>query len=228
MSTGDVLDLLARELHAQPVSRQVLDRAVLLARRFVPGAAASITLLDRRRRLTTVAVSGDVAGAGDALQYDRGEGPCIDAARDQDVVHSRDLLTDGRWSGWGAQVAGRLGVRSILSLRLATAEVGLGSLNVYGREPDAFDDETVALAGGLAAHATVAYTRTLDRENLESALANRTVIGQAQGILMERHKVTAARAFELLATVSQDGNVKLAEVARRLVETGVDPQPRRR
>lgn len=41
---------------------------------------------------------------------------------------------------------------------------------------------------------------------------------------MERHRITAARAFDVLATASQESNVKLIEVARRVVETGVDPR----
>jgi AmiR/NasT family two-component response regulator len=46
------------------------------------------------------------------------------------------------------------------------------------------------------------------------------MIGQAKGILMERHKITGDQAFRLLAQVSQRSNTKLGEVARFLVETG--------
>jgi AmiR/NasT family two-component response regulator len=46
------------------------------------------------------------------------------------------------------------------------------------------------------------------------------VIGQAKGILMERQRITADMAFARLAQISQAENIKLAEVARHLVETG--------
>ena len=52
------------------------------------------------------------------------------------------------------------------------------------------------------------------------ALANRDIIGQAKGILMERHRITADEAFALLSERSQRANRKLKDVARQLAETG--------
>ena len=62
-------------------------------------------------------------------------------------------------------------------------------------------------------------------ENLRRALVTRTVIGEAIGILMERHRLTAAEAFEELRTASQRANVKLAQIAEDLTETGEWPSP---
>ena len=58
---------------------------------------------------------------------------------------------------------------------------------------------------------------------MNAALGNRDVIGQAKGILMERHAVSADAAFGVLSRVSQAENRKLAEIARRFVETGQLP-----
>jgi AmiR/NasT family two-component response regulator len=55
---------------------------------------------------------------------------------------------------------------------------------------------------------------------MHDALSSRDVIGQAKGILMERHGITADAAFSVLSCVSQAENIKLADVARRFVETG--------
>jgi hypothetical protein len=52
---------------------------------------------------------------------------------------------------------------------------------------------------------------------------NRDVIGQAKGILMARHSITADAAFGVLSRVSQAENMKLAEIARHLAETGTLP-----
>jgi hypothetical protein len=52
------------------------------------------------------------------------------------------------------------------------------------------------------------------------SLANRDVIGQAKGSLIERHRITADEAFGYLAKASQDVNMKLTAVAGHLVETG--------
>ena len=60
-------------------------------------------------------------------------------------------------------------------------------------------------------------------EHLRQALASREVIGQAQGILIERERITADQAFDLLRRASQHLNVKLREVAQDVVDTGVAP-----
>jgi len=55
------------------------------------------------------------------------------------------------------------------------------------------------------------------------------VIGQAQGILIERERITADQAFAVLRQASQHLNIKLREVAQNLVDTGETPdtgQPR--
>lgn len=57
-------------------------------------------------------------------------------------------------------------------------------------------------------------------EHLQQGLLTRTVIGQAQGILIERHKVTPDVAFRLLVRASNDSNRKLRDVAATLVLTG--------
>ncbi len=54
-------------------------------------------------------------------------------------------------------------------------------------------------------------------------MAMRNLIGQVQGILMERFKVTAEQAFAALSRVSQESNVKLRDVAQRLIDTGETP-----
>lgn len=60
-----------------------------------------------------------------------------------------------------------------------------------------------------------------DRSGLMATVTTRNLIGQAQGILMERHRVTADQAFAMLSKVSQDNNLKLRDLADRLVTTGM-------
>ena len=50
-------------------------------------------------------------------------------------------------------------------------------------------------------------------------MAGRTVIGQAQGLLMERLGLDAAQAFDYLRRVSQTSHRKLSDVADELVRT---------
>ena len=79
--------------------------------------------------------------------------------------------------------------------------------------------------GGLlfASHAAVAYEAVRQQAGLARSVATRQLIGQAQGILMERHKITADRAFGLLVQVSQHRNTKLRDIADALVSTGTLP-----
>jgi AmiR/NasT family two-component response regulator len=50
------------------------------------------------------------------------------------------------------------------------------------------------------------------------------MIGQAQGILMERERITSDQAFDILRRASQHLNVKLRDVAQALVDTGERPE----
>jgi len=55
-------------------------------------------------------------------------------------------------------------------------------------------------------------------EALAGALDHRAVIEQAKGVLMLAHGVEADEAFGLLRAYSQDNNVKVRDIADRLVE----------
>jgi AmiR/NasT family two-component response regulator len=50
------------------------------------------------------------------------------------------------------------------------------------------------------------------------------MIGEAQGILMERERITADQAFDILRGASEHLNTKIRDVAQALVDTGESPQ----
>jgi AmiR/NasT family two-component response regulator len=72
----------------------------------------------------------------------------------------------------------------------------------------------------FADHAAIALARARTEATLWEAIEGRKVIGQAQGILMERFGLTGDQAFAVLRRYSQDSNVKLRDVARKLISTG--------
>ncbi|MDP5181766.1 ANTAR domain-containing protein [Blastococcus sp. BMG 814] len=80
----------------------------------------------------------------------------------------------------------------------------------------------------FASHAAVALAGAEHESNLRVGMGTRDLIGQAKGILMERHRLTAEQAFGVLATVSQELNRKLLDVARELTDTGAVPAGNRR
>jgi AmiR/NasT family two-component response regulator len=110
----------------------------------------------------------------------------------------------------------------MLCVPLWIGERGLGALSLYADQPAAFSDLHERVTVLLATFAALALGEAQRADQLHDALANRDVIGQAKGILMERHGVTADAAFGVLSRVSQAENL-LAEIARRFVETGEFP-----
>jgi hypothetical protein len=79
-------------------------------------------------------------------------------------------------------------------------------------------------AFALAVDRVVAATTFADREShLAKAIESHRLIGQAIGILIERHRVTPAEAFTMLKKASQGRNIKLREIAARVIETGAEP-----
>jgi AmiR/NasT family two-component response regulator len=56
------------------------------------------------------------------------------------------------------------------------------------------------------------------------ALSTREVIGQAEGILIERERITPEQAFTVLRTASQNLNIRLRDIAQHIVDTGEVPK----
>ena len=215
----------AREMQDDDSSRQAMERAVVVATEILPGCdAAGVCVVYRGDRIDSHATSNDALRQVDALQHELDEGPCLDALQQQETVHSSDLSTDERWPKWGPEVAGRLGLFSIVSYRLFSTGENLGALNLYGKSRSAFSDDDIHDGIALAAHVGVALAGAQEVENLERALGGRTVIGQATGILMERFDLAPDRAFSVLSRLSQHKNVKLRQLAEQIVTTRTVPK----
>jgi len=121
-----------------------------------------------------------------------------------------------------------MGVGSMMCFQLFVMGDQLGALNLYSRTPRAFDAESEEIGLVFASHAAVALAGAEHEENLRAGMLTRDLIGQAKGILMERHKLTADQAFDLLARASQVLNRKLFDIAVELTDTGTVPQNHRR
>ncbi|QGN32546.1 ANTAR domain-containing protein [Microlunatus sp. Gsoil 973] len=226
---GDRFAGIARDLQSQPSEEATLDRVGVLALETIDGCDhAGITILDRRERITTVAATDDVVPTADERQHELGEGPLLQVLAEQDAVSCADLARDDRWPRWGSWVTDNLGVNSMLCFQLFTTERSYGALNMYSDSRAGFDvhDRTIGLA--LAAHAAVAVAASHESEHLNIAVVNRTIVGQAEGILMERYDLTAEQAFAMLVRVSQAENRRVNVLAQELIATrrtpGIQPQ----
>ena len=202
----------------------LLDKIAQLAKRTIPGASeVSVTLL-RGSHPQTAAFTGELALSLDEKQYERGYGPCMDAAETNTSLMVPATGTEQRWPGW-AETAAKAGAHSSLSVGLPVHEQVTGALNIYAVTPDAFDDDAIAIAQTFAGFAAVALANAHLYESqatlaghMQKAMESRAVIEQAKGIIMADRRCTADQAFAILAKLSQDTNRKLRDVATALVE----------
>jgi transcriptional regulator with GAF, ATPase, and Fis domain len=172
----------------------------------------------------SVAATSQLAVDIDDLQLRFREGPCLDAAVGNPSVLCNDLREDPRWPRF-AKAAVAAGVHSLLSFQLFTHNARMGALNLFGLKPGVFTVEREAVGAMLATHAAIALIADDVRLQFQSALASRDIIGQAKGMIMERFNVDAVCAFELLTRVSQNSNIRVAEVAEEIVSRGSEPKP---
>lgn len=207
--------------HGHHEPEQMLRAVVAAAVGLIPGAdEGSISVVAARKRLQSEAASSEFASTIDKLQEKAGEGPCLDAVYEQRTVRVDDIATEQRWPRFSAD-ASAAGAASMLALQIFVDGDNLGALNLYSRRAEAFDDESEHIGELFASHAAAAYVAIRRNAQLLRAVTTREIIGQAQGILIERHKITADQAFSMLVTASQNANIKLRDVAETLVRTGV-------
>ncbi|MFA6297812.1 MAG: GAF and ANTAR domain-containing protein [Nocardioides sp.] len=223
-SFADQLADAARSMQGWSSTQQTLEKVVLIATEIIQGCDLVGISIVHSDRIDTPVGSDEALNRIDELQFVLKEGPCYDALHGHEIVLSRDLANDERWPTWGPLVAKEAGVASIVSYRLFTTRDTLGAMNLYSVKPDAFDADDVNNGQALAAHVGVALAASQNAEHLEMAITNRTVIGRAEGILMERFAMAPDQAFAVLRRVSQRRNVKLNRIAEELVRTGVTPR----
>jgi hypothetical protein len=108
---------------------------------------------------------------------------------------------------------------------LKLEEQPIGALNFYSSEKDAARPGQREEGMMFASQAAIAVANLRERasmasqlEHLEEGLKNRTMIGQATGVLMAQEGLTSEEAFQKLVVASQTSNIKLRDIARRVVE----------
>lgn len=218
----DLLSSLSRIVQSgsQPGARDAtLAMMTAAAKDSIPGVdSVSITVKDSRGAYRTMAPTDQLSDDADWVQYDAGEGPCVDVASGEQMVYSGRIGNDGRYRRYGPRAAD-LGVVSQLAFEMYTADGTCGALNLYARSDDAFDDDARGLAELFAHQGAAAMGYAAKTREFDQALASRKVIGQAIGIVTERYNLDENAAFDFLARLSQTGNIKLRTLAAEIVES---------
>ena len=215
---GDQLAELALDLHEGSSLEDTVERALVFAVKALGCSYAGIIIVHEKSSVETVAATAPLVADLDRIQLESGEGPDLEIIADRTTVIVPDARHEERWPRWSRAVA-EAGVRSMLGTRLYTTSTTIGSLNFYDTEPQRFGPEDADVAHMLARHVAVAMDAARDAEHLWKAIDARNLIGQAQGILMERYGVDADQAFRVLHRYSQDRNLKLHRVAQDLIDT---------
>jgi len=211
---------LAVQLRAERRERPTLDRVVSLAVQVIDTCDyCGVTLRTPDGALATPACSSQFAAHVAELQHQFGEGPSLEAAWELDTVAVTDLRREARWPSW-APAAAALGIRSVLSLRLEISGQLTASLNLFAESVAAFDSTDLGIASIFARHAANAMASAEVESGLRTAAQSRQLIGAAQGILIQRFGLTLDQSFELLRRYSQTYNIKLRDLAQRLVDAG--------
>jgi len=214
----------ARRLAERPSIRDLEDtlgRIVHAAVETVPGVDAGGISMTENGQVESRVPTIDNISKLDQLQSELHEGPCITAVDDPPptgVVVADDLAGPEdreRWPNFAPQAV-ETGYRAILSTQLSTTGARRAALNLYAERPGSFDADARMTAGLFATQASLLLYGADSTAEITRALANRDVIGQAKGILMERFGLSDQAAFEMLVTSSQKTNLKLVDVARWL------------
>jgi transcriptional regulator with GAF, ATPase, and Fis domain len=181
---------------------------------------ASLLVRDNDRYIT-VGASDQLAQKIDELERRAGDGPCIDAIEEETPQIDTNLTTPSLWPQLASILVAETPVRGAMGFRLLVNKRKGAALNLFSNTPDMFDDESAGRAAVLASFASVAINAVAkgeDAASLRRGLLSNREIGKAVGMLMMLHDMTEDQAFDLLRRHSQGLNIKLAEVAREVIE----------
>jgi transcriptional regulator with GAF, ATPase, and Fis domain len=206
--------------------QSALDVMSMLAHEILPGTTGAGVMLIHGRQRTTVAYSdGEVVKAADDLQYGLNEGPCLTAITTAAAVRIDCVESESRWPDWSTRAA-KLGMGSILTVPLLIRDGAIGAVKVYSREPFNYDERSQRIMELFAQQAGTVLTNVKDYaeaqelgDQLREALESRDMIGMAKGILMSRENVDESTAFDMLRQLSQNQNIKVKDVAFRLLRS---------
>jgi GAF domain-containing protein len=201
--------------HYEPTVARFADLAV----RYVDGVdAGGAVLVLGRTDWQPVSEPGTPAGIIEKRHIDLGDGPAMQAARDQQIVRIPDLATETRWPEFAASFAA-LPVRTMVCLPLYTHIHTWGGLMLLANRPEQLGREAEAAGAILATHIAMTLDALHQDRHYRSALGSRDIIGQAKGVLMERFGVDAVAAFALLTRLADESHRPVVVVAKDFLES---------
>lgn len=200
-------------------TRRLNDAAAVVAAyasRHLGADLAGVSVRESARPTVRLAATDPVLARLDAVEDAVGQRPELDASNPGAVLTIGDTRVDTRWPEWGTAAAG-LQLVSVHLVAMPTVRGRPVTLELFSRRADAFTAGEVVRVGLVARHAGHSL-RQVDRiANLVDAMHTREVIGQAQGIVMERYGLTSVQAMNFLRRSSQQSQVRIRALAEQMV-----------
>jgi len=200
-----------------------LSRLAEMAAWQVPGCSGAIAVVWYDREIISyTATHPDLAELAE-LQLQAGAGPLLEAAATGQSAICPDTLRETRWPEF-TEAALRRGVRCSVHLVRGMPPRQALVLALFGLRPGALDadaspvaDTLTAFGGAMLTNATVYGEAQLIASQFKDAVAARSVVDQAKGILMHALGCDADDALRRLREESQRRHVKVTEVASQVV-----------
>ena len=201
-----------------------LEAVVAILKRTVPNChAAGISLLVQGEP-TTSAVTDRLAVEVDLVQYETGEGPCLAAISDSNVIRMDVMERDARFAHF-APGSLALDINSVLSIPLVVRGGTVGALNIYSHLSNAFDAKAEEVVQPMADYAAEVistsplYAYALHMvDGLVETLESQAIIAQATGVIMATEQRSAEEAFDRLRELAMASGESMRTVADWLLE----------
>jgi transcriptional regulator with GAF, ATPase, and Fis domain len=184
--------------------------------------AAAILVVDGSE-LTLLCASTHRAAEIEMLQTQETQGPCIEAIDTGEVVSAvgEQALVD-RWDRVGPAIYAA-GYASVHAFPMRWHGQVLGGLNIFRTEDDDQGEDTEQIGQAFADVATLVLVQATEvpvdqvAARVRDAVAARSVVEQAKGVLAYLHDLDMEQAYELLLHRSTEDHGSLTETALRVV-----------
>ncbi|WP_110241651.1 GAF and ANTAR domain-containing protein [Nocardioides gilvus] len=218
----EALSALAEVLYSRGEYDDVYAAVCRIAVDVVPGCDhACLSTLQGGGELTSHGATDAVASHVDRLESELREGPCYDAMTEESFQMDRDIRTDPSWPALAERVLKETPVRGMIGYRVNVGARKAGALNLFSDTPGGFDAEAADMGAIIAAFASTALGAAAQHERAETlarGLQSNREIGKAMGMLMSTRGISEEEAFDTLSRMSQHLNIKLAQLARQVVD----------
>lgn len=225
---GIALEMAALGRGGQVPVEHLLYKLTMVAPRLLPGCCAASISVWEGGKIERSSVSHIDLAALRALPRPASEDPEHHALSRRQAVSIPDTLNSAEWRSFGTS-ATAFGIRSAV---FHPAEAGPTdvTLGCYATRPHAFDDCDLAVAArqaGVVLRQAGLYGELAGQAHtLQMAMVSRSTIDQAAGIIMAELACTPEQALAELRRLSNNQNMKLADLATRLVSGTVNPLTR--